>query len=45
MLVYAELSNVSALFIYMNEEGFAAGVVPRKSKVMYPECRKVLESL
>lgn len=35
-------NNVSALFIYMNEEGFVTSVVPRKDKVLSQEQRKVL---
>jgi len=42
-IVYMLQKNVSALFIYMNEEGVTS-VVPRKDKVLSPEHRRTLIS-
>jgi hypothetical protein len=38
-------NSVSALFIYMNEEGFVTGVVPRRDRLLCEEHRKVLEAV
>jgi len=42
-IVYMLQNNVSALFIYMDGEGFVTRVVPRRDKAL--EHRKVLEAV